>query len=875
MRAALFLLMMILSPSALIADAVVKVRPGSETATPQAAQLRVRELREAGEQGAIRVEFAGGEYFLSEPWTLTHEDSGKPGGATLYTTAPGEKVLLTGGRKATGWEPAGEGLWRAKAEGKFEQMWINGRRAVRARTPNALELRPGAVPGYFNAKGQAREGLFPDLKRPSFEAFVARPEDYAVLKKIPEEERGGVLLTVLQTWTAGLCRIQALNDEANGIRIAGATRYPFVEFEPDQRWYVENFRAALDSPGEWYHTPGGELLYYPHPGEDMRQAEVVLPATEKLLILDGADHVRFENLSFAHTQHLFGPVGHHDGQAAAGVGAAIELDRSRWVTFENCEVRHTGGYALWFRTGCSGCQLLHSILEDLGGGGVRIGDTKMPDETALTHHIQVDDCIIQGGGRLFASACGIFLAHASDCEVTHCDIGDFYYTGISAGWVWGYKHSPSKRNRFDYNHIHHLGSGVLSDMGGFYGLGRSEGTTVSHNHVHDVASYRYGGWGLYTDEGSTGITLSHNVVHDTSESTFHQHYGKWNQVSHNVFAFGRKAQIQRSRPEKHASFAYENNIVIYDVPKLLDGTQYNWGTGTYEMRNNLYWNTAGQPVRFLEDDLPAWQQKTGLEEGSLIADPLFVNVKGRDFRLKKESPAWKLGFEQGDITKAGVRGQEWRKRAWMVIPDFWEKSKPWPMPPYAIEENFENMGLGFPAISRQEIHWQNKGDGIQISEDQAASGRRSLKITDAPGLDPSWDPHYVLKPGYKSGTVRLSFQVRMEKGARFFTEFRSAGQPYLSGPYLAFENGRILARQGKVLCALPEDTWAKVEMTVPLAGEGAGRWQLRVTRSGQVAETFTDLPCQEGWNELAWLGFVSTAKDKTAFWLDDLTLSAD
>lgn len=864
--------------TSLFADTVIQVSPEGPISTPQAARDNVRELRKAGDNGQIRVEFAAGDYFLSEPLKLEEQDSGQTGGGTLYQAAKKAKVTFTGGQAVTGWKEAGDGLWKAEVKGYFEQLWVNGHRAVRARTPNAIDNRPGAVGGYLNARSQASGDMFKDMKKPSFEAFVAQPADFALIKSIPEKERADVLLTIMQTWTVGQCRIKELNDEANAIRIVGGARYPFVEYEPAQRWYVENFRAALDAPGEWFLDRSGELLYKPLPGEDMTKVKVMVPVTEKLLVLDNVKNVSFRGITFSHTQHLYGPSGHHDGQAAAGVGAAIELDRSRNIRIQDCEVSHTGGYAIWFRTACANSRVAHSYLHDLGGGGVRIGDTKSGADETLTHHIMVDDCIIHSGGRLFPSACGIFLAHAADCEITHCDIGDLYYTGISAGWVWGYKHSPSKRNRLDYNHIHHLGWGVLSDMGGFYGLGRSEGTTVSHNYVHDVGSYRYGGWGLYTDEGSTGVTLTHNVVHDTSESTFHQHYGKWNQVSHNIFAFGRKAQIQRSRPETHASFAYENNIVLYDIPVLLDGAWRNWETGTYEMRNNLYWNTAGEPVKFLDLDLAGWQEKTGHDEGSLVEDPLFVDVAKRDFRLKPESPALKkLGFIPGDVKAAGVRGEgAWRKKAMALsFPDFWEKSKPWPQPPYVIDEDFEHMGLSFPILPKQEVRWQNKGDSIYVVADQAASGKRSLKITDAPGLDPTWDPHLVLKPSYKTGKVTVAFNVRMEKGAKFFMDWRSSGNPYLKGPSLYFENESIMEHRGKKKVAFPADTWARVEIMTTLGEKAPGKWTLKITPEGQPTQEFKDLPCDAEWNELAWLGFVSTATEKVAFWLDDLKVVAE
>jgi hypothetical protein len=862
------------------AEVVIEAKPGGAVGGLAAARDEVRKLKAAQPGAAVRVRFAPGTYALTEAVIFGPEDSGSSTAPIVYEAGPGGPVVFSGGRRITGWKPdsAGRGAWsveipEAKAgTWRFDQLWINGRRATRARMPNT---------GYFAMYSQASAETFPGMKDPAFEAFEVRPSEMAILAKIPSDERPGMLLTVMHAWTVGQCRVADINEAARAVRIVGRSRYPFVEFEPDQRYFIEGVRAALDAPGEWLLSSDGRLLYIPLPGEDMANAEVMAPVANQLMLLQGnadgtspIEHLQFRGITFAHSQEVYPKDGYHDGQAASQIGGAIELTTARNIVFQNCQITRVGEYGIWFRKGAQDCLLSHTEVRDLGAGGVRLGETQISAEDAgLVQRIRVDDCIIQSGGRLFPSACGVFLAHAADCQVTHNDIGDFYYTGISGGWVWGYTPSPSKRNRLDYNHIHHLGFGVLSDMGAVYLLGRAEGTTVNHNYIHHVASYRYGGWGLYTDEGSTGVVMDSNLVHDTTNAGFHQHYGKWNRISNNILAFGRQAQIQRSRPEKHASFCFENNIVLCDSPRLLDGSWYNWEPGTLEMRHNLYWRTDGQPPQFIDTDLSGWQKRTGRDEGSAVADPLFVNAAKRDFRLKPESPAFKLGFTAFDSTLAGVRGTgDWRRQAMELNSAFsnWDReTQPWPMPTFALDENFEHMGLSFPTLPRQEIHWQNKGDRLVVCDEQAASGRRSVKFLDAPGLERVWYPHLVLKPKCDSGRVTSSFAMLFEKGALMDYEWRDDDKPYKVGPSFSVRGGKLQIRNGPNM-EIPAGVWVGLLVSSGCGPQSDGKWRLEVSLPGQPVRKFESLPCQEGWTKLDWIGWTSAADEQTVFYLDDL-----
>ncbi|MBQ4350846.1 MAG: right-handed parallel beta-helix repeat-containing protein, partial [Clostridia bacterium] len=239
------------------------------------------------------------------------------------------------------------------------------------------------------------------------------------------------------------------------------------------------------------------------------------------------------------------------------------------------------------------------------------------------------------------------------------------------GWVWGYAPSISRDNRIEKNHIHHLGDGMLSDMGGVYLLGLQPGTVVSGNVIHHVKSKNYGGWALYTDEGSSFVTLENNICYECSDNSYHQHYGSMNTVRNNVFAFAHGQEVRVSRTEPHLSILFENNIFFADHVPLYDISRNQIAEHTVSAKRNILTDcTREEPV--LRDFGDGVQmrlgdfQAAGMEYESIAANPLFEDPYNYNFTLRPESPAPALGFTPIDTSDVGPRtgkdgGEPWRK----------------------------------------------------------------------------------------------------------------------------------------------------------------------------------------------------------------------
>ena len=671
----------------------LKVSP--DGLSPAAALQAVRAAKAAGESGPWRITVAPGVYPLKAPLTFTPADSGEPRAPIEWVGTPG-KTVFAGGEPICGWTDEGDGVWSAKLPAGpggrpafFEQLWVNGRRAERARLPNkgcwkvrnpsCTEIKGGAAPGFE-------------------ERIELDEKDADLLAQVPSDELASAQMCLVCKWTFLRRILRGYDPVKHAVTTRSPTRFPFfAPWEHGSLVWFENVRSAFDVPGEWfYDAKAAKVLYRPLPGEDMSSALVLAPSAElsKLVVLSGnpekgetVHDIVFRGISFEasasktlltdivakeakgrYTPPAEGPTESWQYQAAQSADAAISGEGAVRVTWEDCAVRHTANYAFRLQDGCQSNSIVGCTLEDLGAGGIWIGARQgyVPpgDGDRLTRRIYtrigprstafnlVSNCTIRAAGRFNPEGTGVALTHASDCRVIHCDIHDIFYTGVSVGWTWGFQGSVAQRNEIAYNRIYDLGKGVMSDMGGVYTLGTSFGTRVHHNVIHDVRSYSYGGWALYTDEGSEGIVMEKNLCWNTTDGGFHQHYGSGCIIRNNIFAWNRMVgAVRTSRDivqDVRCTLDFVANIVLVREGPLAGDEVWKVG-GTWA--NNLWYDVSGRPV-LMGGGWEKWC-RSGREINGRYADPQFFDATGFDFRLKETSPAFDLGFKSWDYAESG------------------------------------------------------------------------------------------------------------------------------------------------------------------------------------------------------------------------------
>ena len=397
---------------------IILVQMINHLATLIAARNKAREFRKNSPVNQpVEIVALEGEYSMLQPLELTIEDSGTSTAPLIFRAGEEAKVIFRAGVPIGGFVKVNEKLWKAFLpqvayyNSYFEQLYVNGRRAVRARTPNEGFFKVKSVTETVLEKGKGRA---PEL---AVQKIGIDSSDAAFINSFTRQDYLDALIIFYHNWDNTRKRITGFGKENSSVYTTGEGMKPWNPINNKSRYIVENFMGALDAPGEWFLDRTGYLYYIPLEGETIENSKVFAPILNRFISIQGdqvsgkkAENIRFENLTFEVAGYMTPSDGNEPEQAAASVDAVITADFADNISFQNCEISHTGTYAFWFRRACSNCSVTNTYMHDLGAGGVKIGETVIrPDSKEITNNIVIDNNIIRDGGNVFPCAVGIII----------------------------------------------------------------------------------------------------------------------------------------------------------------------------------------------------------------------------------------------------------------------------------------------------------------------------------------------------------------------------------------------------------------------------------------------------------------------------------
>lgn len=536
----------------------------SPKATLTSALRQAREWRRTEDnriQGGITIYMEGGTYAFHEPVFIRPEDSGTKESPTIIRSVGDEKVILSGGISINGWKKQGK-VWVADVpvfNGRpldFRQLWVNGKKAVRARDVEDFEKM-----NRICSVDEKNEILYVPV------VSIRRLIDNKGNLKAKYAE-----MVLHQMWCVANLRIRSVEVQGDSAAIRFHQPESRIQFEHpwprpmvttdghNSAFYLTNARELQDVPGEWYHDiDARKVYYYPREGEKMQEAEVIVPAVETLVRVEGTldrpvRHIRFEKITFSYTTWMRPSEKGHvplqagmyltdgyridpkmqrnylnhplDNQGWLGrPAAAVRVVAARQIDFERCRFEHLGSTGLDYEEAVQGGVVRGCLFHDIAGNGLLVGsfspaahETHLPYDPADRREVctqqQINNCYFTEIGNEDWGCLAIAAGYVEDINIEHNEISEVPYSGISLGWGWTQTVNCMRNNRVHANLIHHYAKHMY-DVAGIYTLGSQPKSYVTENCVHSIYKPGYvhdpNHWFyLYTDEGSSFITVRDN-----------------------------------------------------------------------------------------------------------------------------------------------------------------------------------------------------------------------------------------------------------------------------------------------------------------------------------------------------------------------------
>ena len=533
-------------------------------ATLTSALRQAREWRRTEDnriQGGITIYMEGGTYAFHEPVFIRPEDSGTKESPTIIRSVGDEKVILSGGISIKGWKKQGK-VWVADVPAfngrplDFRQLWVNGKKAVRARDVEDFEKM-----NRICSVDEKNEILYVPA------VSIRRLIDNKGNLKAKYAE-----MVLHQMWCVANLRIRSVEVQGDSAAIRFHQPESRIQFEHpwprpmvttdghNSAFYLTNARELQDVPGEWYHDiDARKVYYYPREGEKMQEAEVIVPAVETLVRVEGTldrpvCHIRFEKITFSYTTWMRPSEKGHvplqagmyltdgyridpkmqrnylnhplDNQGWLGrPAAAVRVVAARQIDFERCRFEHLGSTGLDYEEAVQGGVVRGCLFRDIAGNGLLVGsfspaahETHLPynpaDRREVCTQQQINNCYFTEIGNEDWGCLAIAAGYVGDVNIEHNEISEVPYSGISLGWGWTQTVNCMRNNRVHANLIHHYAKHMY-DVAGIYTLGSQPKSYVTENCVHSIYKPGYvhdpNHWFyLYTDEGSSFITVRDN-----------------------------------------------------------------------------------------------------------------------------------------------------------------------------------------------------------------------------------------------------------------------------------------------------------------------------------------------------------------------------
>jgi hypothetical protein len=688
-------------------------------ATLHRAQKAVRQRQKKSVPVTVLVR--EGTYYLETPLTLSLADSGSADAPTTYAAYPEESVTLSGGRKlACNWKPFKDGIMMAEvAPGlEFTQLFINGKRQIRARYPNYDPSDPGKS-GYIQAGDPIAAGTVNPYAGPDDDMTYSTQAprgirfDPATFTKKKWANSGDAEIHIFQGsyWGNLQWKIKGIDFSTDsmwfgdgGQQIGAKWSNHPAGLNAKSRFFIDNVFEELDAPREWFLDKQKDTLYYyPEQGTDLRSALVEVPVLEQAIEFAGTQHdpvqhVSFQGFRIVHTATTYLKTYDVPSLSDWSIhrGGSVFAEGTRNCSIEDCWFDAVGGNAVFVNNYNRNFSVVGCKFTETGDSAICfVGDLAKTDGTqrAFPYECQASNNLIHDCGFFGKQIAGVYISRAKRITASHNLIHHMPRAAICIGdGTWG-------GHVIEYNQTHDT---VLetSDHGPFNAWGRDRGWALAQSHgkytpdrsldvwevlvdamepviVRHNFFNEKSGWGLDLDDGASNYEIYNNI--SVGGVSMKLREGAYRKIYNNIW------YLSKGAPCFHVGNNYNhdqyfNNITVMDPGDTQWPDGWPWwpqmfysviappavGPWFEKIDNNCFYCSGGE-FHAVVDQLRSEDgkrnakrynleewQTLGFDQHSVFADPLFVDAGNFNFEVRPESPALKAGFKNFEMGKWGL-----------------------------------------------------------------------------------------------------------------------------------------------------------------------------------------------------------------------------
>ncbi|MBU0911355.1 MAG: right-handed parallel beta-helix repeat-containing protein [Gammaproteobacteria bacterium] len=471
----------------------------------------------------IVVYIRGGLYSIKETIEFAPQDSGFNGHKVIYRAFSDETPVFSGGIELTNWTlyNKDKNIYQSKVpKGIYRQLYINGKRAVRARSPNKTS--------------DATFGPYLKVNPTQQRELKISKEDWNIvlgIKDISEVE-----LVVVSHWYQQRILVAKHRATKNDVIVTPVNSAKVmtkpVKFYDDSGFFFENSVHFIDQAGEWYHDRLTDQIFIAMPENTTPSSiSVVIPRTEVLLDINGTVTRKVANLEFwgitfeatvwsdfsdqsiNFTQFAQAVVNKARGVLTAG----INTKNTQNIAFRNNTIRKMGGNAFYLENADDSDIEGNKIYQIAANGIVIDKEIINPKSDEQSSGVAIWNNHIQQAGQDYSNGGAVLANNVRGLIVEHNLINNMPYSGIQIC-----NHSLKVvdigciDNRVCYNHVHHVMQ-LHDDGGGIYALGGiQKGTVIAENLLHNISRGEWGGTYpismIYLDKYASKIMVRDNVI---------------------------------------------------------------------------------------------------------------------------------------------------------------------------------------------------------------------------------------------------------------------------------------------------------------------------------------------------------------------------